>query len=177
MGPDTFAVARIGWIAKGLVFVIIGFLGLELARQNYGAENADQGGALALIAGAPADRVLVLAVGVGTIGVGVYQLWRGFQGGFLEDIETGDLSATKRRALGGLGGTGMVARAVMLGIAGALFILAAWRYDPDEAAGLDQSLRTIAEGPFGRGLLALAALGLMAAGVYDMVTFMRQRID
>ena len=125
----------------------------------------------------PGGRVITAVVGVGTIGVGVYQLWRGFQGGFLEDIETGDLSATKRRALGGLGGTGMVARAVTLGIAGALFILAAWRYDPDEAAGLDQSLRTIAEGPFGRGLLALAALGLMAAGVYDMVTFMRQRID
>lgn len=256
-------VTRVGWITKGLLFVIIGFLGLELARRNYGAEDADQGGALALIANATAGQILVLVVGVGlllfaawecwsavadddrsllgvaerigrfgvgiayallgvtgveagltagraagsdggptspegltdrlfdlpggrlvtvvigigTIVVGGYQLWSGWRDDFVDDIESDDLGRTTRRALTALGGAGTMARASMLAIVGALFILAAWQYDPSEAAGLDQSLRTMTEGPFGRVLIAMASVGLAAGGVFDIATFHRRRLD
>ncbi len=124
----------------------------------------------------PGGRVATVVIGIGTIVVGVYHLWRGVDGEFLDDIRTDDLSTRGRLVLATLGGVGMVARAVTLAIAGSLFIVAAWQYDPDRAAGLDQSLRSIAEVPLGRGLLALTALGLTAAGLYDMMTFRRQRL-
>ncbi len=47
----------------------------ELARRNYGANSADQGGALALIAAAPAGRFLVLAVGIGLLLFALWQFW------------------------------------------------------------------------------------------------------
>lgn len=256
-------VVKVGWIAKGLLFVFIGFLGLELGRRRYGAEDADKGGALALISDAPAGRALVLVVGaglllfaawewwsaavdddlellgivhrvgkfgvgvayallgvtgleasvtggsgqssgggptspegltdrlfdlpggrvlivvigVGTIIVGFYQAWAGWHADFIDDIETEDIEPIFKRWLTVLGGAGTLARASMLGIVGALFIVASWRYDSTEAAGLDQSLRAIAEGPFGRGLLILASLCLAAGGVFDIVTLRRRRLD
>lgn len=255
-----------GWIAKGLLFLIIGVLGLELARRGYSSEDADQTGALATIAGAPAGRALVFAVsiglmlyaawqiwaaivqesdgalhvlkrigwvglslvygliavtglqiaiegggaaqtsggdsgptsptgltqrlfeipfgrivvvgiGIGTVLVGLYQMYKGVVGEFLDDIETDDIDGTTRTGLRALGTVGFTARATLLGIAGWLFVDAARNYDPERAAGIDDSLRTLASVPHGRILLALCGLGLAAAGLYDMVTFRRQRID
>ncbi len=265
-------ITRAGWIAKGLVFVVIGILGLSIARRGYSSDDADQSGALSTIVEGPAGRALVLlvgaglvlfaiwhlwqaatrsidwgsvltdvdafldlcrtvgdvglgvvygmlattafqaalsgrssgsgeggasspegissrlldipggrialaAIGIGTVLVGLYHLRKGLQRDFLDDIDLDGLSKVQVRALGVLGVVGFIARAAMLAIAGLLFLTAAWQHDPDEAGGLDQSLRTLAEVGPGRIAIALAAAGLVAAGAYDMVTFRRQRID
>ena len=253
---------RIGWLAKGGIFVIIGMLGLDLARRGFSRDDADQNGALSVIAGAPAGRVLVLLVslglllfaiwklwsavaddgtsplelaqrigtfglavayallgvsgvqiaaqgtssqsgqktaspetiaaallgapagrfllvvlGLGTMGVAGYHLWKGVSLRFLDDIESDDLERRLRVPLTALGVAGFLARAAMLAIAGWLFISAARNYDPDRAAGLDESLRAIAEAPFGRVLIAAASVGLIAAGLYDAITFRRQQLN
>ncbi len=260
-----------GWLAKGLLFVVIGLLGLSIARRGYSGEDADQGGALSAIVEAPAGRLIVLvvgvglvmfsgwhlwsavtrsiewssltddldvfldvcrtigdvglaavygllavtgfqaawsggasssgdggptspegisarlldlpggrvavaAVGVGTILVGLYHLRKAWRRDFLDDISTEGLSDAQTSALAVLGVVGFAARSVMLAIAGTLFVVAGWQHDADEAAGLDQSLRTLAELGPGRVALGLAAAGLVAAGLYDMVTFRRQQL-
>ena len=76
-----------------------------------------------------------------------------------------------------LGTAGFVARALAVATAGSLFVIAALDRDPQRAAGLDDSLHALAGAPGGRMLLTATGLGLIAAGVYDMVTFRRQRID
>lgn len=254
---------RAGWLAKGFIFVVIGFLGVNIARQGYSSDDADQSGALSAIAAGPAGgalvsvvglglllfaawqfwlaltrpadsplnvakrigwtglgvgygmlgvtgleigvsgneggsnddgvtspegvanlafeipggRFLVAAIGIGTIVVGAYHVRKGWQTDFLEDIDTEGLSDPKQKILGGLGAIGFTARALMLGIAGVLFIVAAWQFDSQEAAGLDQSLRTLAEVTPGRITIGAASLGLVGAGVYDMVTFRRQQLS
>ncbi len=264
---DVVAMAtRVGWVAKGLLFVVIGLIGLEIARRGWSSEDADQGGALATIAGAPAGRVLVGVMGVGlilyaawqlwsafvggvespfedpldlasrigsvglslvygllgvtgvqvavtgrresagesgsrspegistlllglpagrfavfavglvTIGVGVYHLQKGWRLGFVDDIDRSGLSTAGNRALIVLGVAGFTARSLMLFIAGALFVVAAWQHDADDAAGLDESLRALAAAPGGRLLLGATAVGLIAAGAYDSLTFRRQEL-
>lgn len=262
---------RVGWLAKGLVFVIIGVLALELTRRGYGAQSADQQGALAEIASSsplgrvavvvvslgllgyaawqvwaavvqgpddevdaaallhtakrigwvglgvvyallavtgieiglrgsqdvqsssdesatsppavadrvldlPAGWILVVAIGAVTIGVGLYQLQKGLRGGFLDDIDTSGLGPLHRRVLAALGGAGFLARALLMGVAGWLFVDAARNRNADRAAGIDQSLRALADAPAGQAILTLCAAGLVCAGLYDMATFRRQRI-
>lgn len=253
-----------GWLAKGLLFVIIGTLAIEIARSGYATERADQRGALAALAEAPAGRILVLAVSVGLllyaswqawtavvddgtkpidiakrigwvglaivyallaetglrialggasrssdsaggptspsgltrrllevpggrylivlIGVGVgvvaaYHLWKGISGDYLDDIATDTTGRLHRLGLRIAGAVGFVARASVLAIAGWLFLDAGWSFRPDRAAGMDESLRALSTAPLGQLLLVVTGFGLSTAGLYDMVTFRRQRID
>lgn len=265
---DEFAErsVRTGWLAKGLIFVMIGLLGLDIARRDYSSKDADQSGALSAIAGAPAGRLLVLLVacglllyavwqvwsafaadapaesgarllsaarrigmvglgasyallgvsgleiawsggsssgesstspesvaslllsvpwgrwalvllGLGTVAVAGYHLWKGLSLEFVNDIDDESIALVRRRMLLALGVVGFCSRSFMLAMAGALFVISARDHDPEKSAGLDDSLRTIADAPSGRWLLGAASLGLVAAGMYDAATFRRQELD
>ncbi|WP_307866806.1 DUF1206 domain-containing protein [Streptomyces sp. NE5-10] len=51
--------------------------------------------------------------------------------------------------------------------AGLSVLLAAVRYDPDQAKGLDETLRSFAATPAGPALLIAAAVGLLLFGLYS----------
>jgi Domain of Unknown Function (DUF1206) len=53
-------------------------------------------------------------------------------------------------------------------LAGLLVLSAAWSFDPQRARGIDGALRTLLEQPYGRLLTGLAALGLMAFGLFGL---------
>ncbi len=175
------AARRIGTFGLGCSYALLGLTGVQIAldrSQGSSGEGATSPETVArFLLSVPAGRVVLAGIGLGTVGVGAYHLWKGLTLRFLDDIDTADLPEAGRRSLIALGGFGFSARATMLGIAGFLFVSAAWNYDPSDAAGLDDALRALAAAPFGRWLLALASLGLIAAGVYDSITFRRQRLD
>jgi hypothetical protein len=61
----------------------------------------------------------------------------------------------------------MAARGFVFGLAGYLVVRAALDYNPQEAVGLDGTLKTLAQQPFGEVLLLMAAVGLVAYGLYS----------
>lgn len=71
-GPGIVLLARAGYAAKGLVFVVIGVLAARLATGHGGAAT-DQRGALRLIGQGPLGRVALLLIGIGLLG---YMAWR-----------------------------------------------------------------------------------------------------
>jgi hypothetical protein len=64
--------ARAGFVARGLVYVIIGILAIRLALGD-GGTSASQQGALRTIAAPPFGKALLILV---AIGLGGYALWR-----------------------------------------------------------------------------------------------------
>lgn len=64
--------ARAGFVARGVVYVIIGILAIKLALGS-GGTSASQQGALRTIAAQPFGKVLLILVAVG---LGGYSLWR-----------------------------------------------------------------------------------------------------
>jgi hypothetical protein len=66
-----------------------------------------------------------------------------------------------------LGTVGMVARSAVFALGGYLLIRAAIDFDPDEAQGLDGTLKTLAQQAYGQLLLAVIAIGLFAYGLYS----------
>lgn len=173
---------RVGWFGLAAAYSLFGVTALQIAVSGGGGEAGDQQGPTSptglseRLFELPGGRIVVAGIGMGTMVVGLYHLVKGVRLDFFDDIETDDLSRHSRRALAALGLAGFVARATLLGIAGSLFVVASWQYDPDEAAGIDESLRTVASAPYGRILLVLCAVGIMAAGVYDAVTYRRRRL-
>ena len=64
---------------------------------------------------------------------------------------------------------GMVARAAVLLMAGGFVLIAAWRHDARSARGLGGTLAALGQRPGGRWLLGLAAIGLFAYGLHDLL--------
>jgi hypothetical protein len=64
--------SRVGFVARGVVYVTVGILAIKLALGS-DTRNANQQGALRAIAGQPLGEVLLILI---AIGLGGYALWR-----------------------------------------------------------------------------------------------------
>ena len=72
--------ARFGIAARGVVYVVIGFLAIKLALGD-GGKAADQQGALKTIAHQPLGKVLLVLMAVGLLGYASWRLLRAALGG------------------------------------------------------------------------------------------------
>ncbi|MET9125600.1 DUF1206 domain-containing protein [Streptomyces sp. NPDC004528] len=72
-GPVTEYAARAGLAARGVIYLLVGVLALQIAFGDSG-KQADRGGALAEIAQKPFGAVLLWAVGLGLVGMALWRL-------------------------------------------------------------------------------------------------------
>ena len=80
-----------------------------------------------------------------------------------------DSSETARRWARGVSRFGIAARGVVFALIGAFLVRAAYDANAHEAKGLGGTLRALATEPHGKWLLGIAALGLIAYGLYDFI--------
>jgi hypothetical protein len=73
--PVFEALARTGYVARGIVYVVIGVLAFRLAK-GVGGQPANQKGALRTVAHQPFGHWILLAVAIGLAG---YAIWRATQ--------------------------------------------------------------------------------------------------
>ena len=149
---------------RAAVYLALACLAVSNATGLSGGSGED--GMTAKLMSAPAGQVLVGAIGLAVIAVGVAQAHKGIRNRFTEDLEPGATSGSSGHTLLRLGQVGYVAKGVSLVLVGGLFVWAALMYEPQEAGGLDEALRTLLEQPFGEYLLSVVGLGLAAFGVF-----------
>jgi hypothetical protein len=82
--PWMKALTRYGYFARGILFLVIGFLALQVASGKQG-NLTDQGGALATIAAQPFGRILLIVMVAGLIG---FSLW-GFIRAIFDPLDSG----------------------------------------------------------------------------------------
>jgi uncharacterized membrane protein YidH (DUF202 family) len=109
---------------------------------------------------------------VGLIGIagGLGQIAQGVTTDFKKDFKLGEMSPTERTAFTWIGRAGLVARGVVFAMLGFFLVQAALNTDPNRAKGLDGALQTLVQQPFGPWLLGLVALGLIAFGLYSLLS-------
>lgn len=113
-------------------------------------------------------RVLVGLVAVVIIVIGVLLAREGWTRSFLKRMEFGRGTPTGTRSLvEKLGMVGGVARGAVVALTGVFLVVAAVRFSPSKAEGIDGSLRAFAHTPLGPFLLVLVALGLVAFGLFS----------
>lgn len=78
--PNLVRLGQIGWLVKGVVYVLAGFLAVIIAARSYGSplaqgpsEEASPTGAIKQIAGMSGGRILLVVLGIGLV---LYALWR-----------------------------------------------------------------------------------------------------
>ncbi len=168
--------------AKGVVtrgaYAVIGavYVGLALSAARLvlggagggGGDAAAQGWTGRLLA-RPFGQWLVGLAGVVVIGIGVYQLSRGYRAAFREELKLGEMSAAEEEWATRAGRIGHAALGVVSGIIGAFLIVAARQARPEEARGLAGALAALAARPYGPWLLGVVAIGLIAYGGFMLV--------
>jgi hypothetical protein len=158
--------ARIGYAISGVIYGFLAFTALQIVLGTGGGGGSSTDSRTAWLMSQPFGIWLVGIVGVAIIGVGLYQLYRGITADFRKQINEAKMNDREETVVTTTGRIGLSARGVVLGLIGIFVIQAAWQADPNEAAGLGQSLAELAQQPFGPWLLGLVALGLIAYGVF-----------
>ncbi|WP_020138665.1 DUF1206 domain-containing protein [Streptomyces sp. 351MFTsu5.1] len=72
-GSVTKGAARVGFTARGVIYLLVGVLALQIAFGD-GKRQADRGGALATLADKPFGSVVLWALGIGLAGMALWRL-------------------------------------------------------------------------------------------------------
>lgn len=153
--------ARAGFLARGLVYGIIGVLALEVAL-DHGGKLASQKGALREIEQKPLGHALLIAV---AIGLGGYASWRLLRAALGHGPEGSDKGVER---LGGLA-SGLVYAAmcvlaikVLMGTAGS-------------SGNAKKTTADVFDWPAGRWLIGVAGLVMLGVSAYQLYRGVKQK--
>ncbi|MEF2528994.1 MULTISPECIES: DUF1206 domain-containing protein [Streptomyces] len=124
----------------------------------------------------PAGRWLVGLAGVGIVVAGVWIAGRAALRKYHKHLKLGAMSRKERRFTDVTGVVGGVARGLVFAVVGVFVTRAALTYEPNEAKGVDDALRSFAEMPAGPWLLALVAAGLAFFGLFSFAMARWRRV-
>lgn len=158
---------RIGHVLRGVGYGLLGATALEEMHQPSPGGGHQESSLTAQVMGAFAGRVFVGLVGLGTIAYAVYQIWWACTPQVREQLASAPQS-TMTRVVVAIGRFGVIVTSVVLGMIGVYLAIAALRYQPGEAAGIDESLARIAIGPGGHTMLGVVGAGFIAFGIYQL---------
>ncbi|WP_371673468.1 DUF1206 domain-containing protein [Streptomyces sp. NBC_00289] len=165
-GSVTEGAARAGFTARGVIYLLVGALALQIAFGE-GKRQADRGGALAEISDKPFGAVLLWALGVGLAGMA---LWRLSQVLFGADGPDG--RKPQKRALAAVRFVfyAFVAYSVLSFAAGA---------GKSGGGSSDEQSRDVTaralELPAGQWLVGAGGLAVVAAGIWIAVQALRRK--
>ena len=155
--PGIVLLARVGYAAKGIVYVVIGVLAARAAA-GLGGATTDSRGALRVIADGPFGQVSLAIIGAGLLG---YMAWR----------LVAAVTDAERKGDEATGIAKRVAQAARGVAYGALGVQALRALGTRPASGGNQARhwtgRMLAL-PYGRALVVLAALGVIGFACYQL---------
>jgi len=118
----------------------------------------------------PGGIVLLVVIGLAVAAIGVAFVVRGITKAFMKNLSSP--GGTAGRGIRTFGMIGYIAKGIAVGVAGILFVVAAFAHNPNAAGGIDSGLRSLASLPFGQVVLWLVGAGLV---VYGLFCFARAR--
>ncbi len=161
---------RAGYAGRGLIYAGLTYTTIKILSGS--AEQSENQEAKSTTAGVldwPAGRWIVALVGLGIVGAGAWNAYRGVSLKFEDEWRAGQMSSRERRWGARAGVAGHLARAVVFALIGIFLTKAAVEYDPDEAIGLDGALQKLADASHGSVLLGVTAAGLVCYALYCFV--------
>ena len=157
---------RVTSAVRTVVYLYLAYSGYKVFK-GVGASSSDtQQQTSEQLMGSTGGRWVVGLFGLIVAVVGFGLVIYGYTKRFDKHLNTARMTAKVRQTTRRLGVAGYAAKGIAYGIAGALLLVAAVKYDPEKARGLDGALHTLARQSYGDLLLALVALGIAAYGVF-----------
>ncbi len=162
-GSTAEGAARAGLTARGVIYLLVGVLALQIAFGT-GNREADRGGALAELADKPFGAVLLWALGAGLVGMALWRLSEALFGATGKDGHT----AKKR----------LPAAARCVFYAFVAYSVLAFAAGSGGGGSSDRQSRDVTakvmEMPAGQWIVGLAGAGIVVAGVVIAVQALRR---
>jgi hypothetical protein len=178
-GDDAQGIGqRLAYVLSGTSYALLAFFAAQilLGSGGGGGGNEQTQDWTARLMSLPFGRWLVALIGLGIIGVGLYQMYYGYKSKFHDHLKLHEMSETEITWATRSGSFGYIARGVVYAIIGGFVITAAWQFDPEEVGGMGKALSELARQPYGPWLLGAVALGLIAYSLFAFVEARYRRI-
>lgn len=160
-GPWVERLARMGYAARGVVYVIVGIIAAQAARGKRGV--TDQEGVFGEILSRPGGKFMLGLMAVGLLG---YALWR-----FVEAGLDPEHDGAGKRALFAVSGV------IHVGLALTAVRMAMGTSSGGGGNGAASWTAKVLDAPGGRFLVGIAALGVAAYGVVQLVQAYKAKLD
>jgi hypothetical protein len=159
-------------IGRGLLYAGFAFSTVKFLVTDHGKDEVKPLTARAMAE--PGGRTLVMVVGVGMIITGLYMAVRGVLAKFEKKLKP--IPEGLRTLVRVIATIGLVGRGLVFVLIGWFVARAAWTFEPEKAKGLDASLKTVAQQPYGQGLLFATALSLICFALWSFAEARWRRI-
>lgn len=162
--------ARTQAVVEGLCYLPFGIMAIAVLLGDPGqaTQSAHYRTASARVLQWPPGQFLLGTAGVIVAIVGLFLASQGIRTSFEDQLDFENSTEFWRRVTLTLGVVGSIGRGVVFAMAGVLVVVGAATVDPQQAGGIDTTLRTLARQPYGQVLLLLAATGFAAFGLFTL---------
>ncbi len=173
---------RVGRFGNGIVhgLLVVYVINLLSGHAERGVPGRHDGEAArswsAQLMAWPGGVWVVGGIGVGLIVFAVSELVRAWRSKLDEQLDLSPLPRSARASVIFVSRFGLAARAVVFAVVGAFLVKAALRAEPGRAKGVGEALHAMQGWTFGRLLLMVIAVGLVAYGAYEMIEARYRRI-
>lgn len=169
-GADAKGIGkRIGYAASGLIYGSLAFYAAQLVLGNGSNGGSDSRQTLAgKLLEQPFGQWLAGIVALGIMALGLYQIYKAITGKYLKNVRTASIRTDIKDMLIKAGKVGYIARGIVWGIIGFLFLKAALHSDAQKAGGSSSAFQFL-EQSYGSVLLGAVALGLLCYGIFMFV--------
>jgi uncharacterized protein DUF1206 len=171
-GNDTQGLlARGGYLLSAVTYASFVLPTYHLiTRASRGASSNQTAQYVVKLMALPWGRYLVGAIGIGVVAAGLYQIYMGIKLNFEQQFKPYALSPEQLKVAKQVGRFGTIARGVVFALVGYFLWLAAYYDRPGHAQGFAGALRFLAQQPYGLWLLGIVAAGLIAFGIYSLMS-------
>ncbi len=157
LSPWVLRVVRLGFLAKGLIYSLIGILAFRLAIGMRGGRLVDSSGVLRTLLGQPFGLIMLVVISFGILGYAAYYVFEAVmdtrhRGGGLKGWTSRTLTIIKAVAYGTIG---VEALRLVLG-------------NRKAAGGPEETASTVMLFPLGAWFLVLVGLGIAIYGVMQL---------
>ncbi|TGE21569.1 DUF1206 domain-containing protein [Hymenobacter aquaticus] len=159
---------RVGIAASGLFYASLAWYAAKLALNGSASAGGNTQQTLtARVLDWPGGDWIILLVGVGIIGGGIYQIYKAYSGSFHKHVQSADIPGGQQNTVYRMGQLGYTARGVVMAIIGYFFVQAGRQSRAGAVGSTDEAFDLLAS--MGPAVLGIVALGLLAYGLYMLV--------
>jgi Domain of Unknown Function (DUF1206) len=172
-GPERRG-ALLHLLRSGGTALVYGYLAVITARAatSGAAQRTDEQASARGLLALPFGQLLVIAAGLVTLGIGAYQVRKGWRAAFGDELDLDPFDRRVRRLVRVLCQVGFVTKGVAFVLVGGVLVWAGATVDPGQATGLDGAVRAVAAARYGPVLLTVVAVGI---GLFSVYCFARAR--